>query len=113
MINTAWKFILVALAGWIHRKQEDVIGYLREENSVLSEQLGPGRLRFTDAQRRRLAAKAKALGRRGLRDVDTLVTPVGYHQNSKHVDSGSWGNEITGFALSEWLARCDCRFPGF
>ena len=75
MMPTAWKFILVALAGWIHRKQEDVIEYLREENRVLREQLGPARLRFTDAQRRRLAAKAKALGWRELRDVATLVTP--------------------------------------
>ena len=51
MMPTAWKFILVAMAGWIHRNQEDVIEYLREENRVLREQLGPARLRFTDAQR--------------------------------------------------------------
>ena len=67
MIPTAWKFILIALAGWINRQQEDVIEYLREENRVLREHLGSGRLRFTDSQRRRLAAKAKILGRRGLR----------------------------------------------
>ena len=48
---------------------------LQEENRVLREQLGPGRLRFTDAQRRRLAAQAKRLGRRGRRDRHTLVTP--------------------------------------
>ena len=53
----------------------NVIDYLQEENRVLREQLGPGRLRFTDAQRRRLAAKAKSLGRRVLRDLHTLVTP--------------------------------------
>ena len=29
----------------------------------------------SDAQRRRLAAKAKTLGRRGLRDITTIVTP--------------------------------------
>ena len=75
MIPTAWKFILIALGGWIHRQQEDVIAYLREENRVLREQLGPGRLRFTDPQRRRLAAKARALPHRALRDVATLVTP--------------------------------------
>jgi hypothetical protein len=43
--------------------------------SKRSEQLGPGRLRFTDAQRRRLAAKAKTLSRRVLRDLATIVTP--------------------------------------
>ncbi len=49
--------------------------YLREENRVLREQLGSGRLRFTDDQRRRLAAKAKLVGRRGLAHVAGIATP--------------------------------------
>jgi putative transposase len=69
------RFVLVALAGWMNQQQHDVIGYLQEENRVLREQLGPRRVRFTDAQRRRLAAKAKTLGRRVLRDFATIVTP--------------------------------------
>ena len=48
---------------------------LQEENRVLREQRGPGRLRVTDAQRRRLAAQATRLGRRVRRDRHTLVTP--------------------------------------
>jgi hypothetical protein len=60
------RFMLVALAGWINQEQRNVIDYLQEENRTLREQLGPGRLRFTDAQR--LAAKAKILGR-VLRDI--------------------------------------------
>jgi putative transposase len=47
---------------------------LREENRVLREQLGDRRLRLSDDQRRRLAAKAKGLGRKLLRDVATIVT---------------------------------------
>jgi putative transposase len=39
------------------------------------EQLGLRRLRFTDDQRVRLAAKAKALGRRVLKEIGSLVTP--------------------------------------
>jgi hypothetical protein len=69
------RFVLIALAGWMHQQQRDVIDYLQEENRVLRGQLGPGRLRFTDAQRRRLAAKAKTLSRRVLRDLATIVTP--------------------------------------
>src|SRR6267378_1583902 len=69
------QFVLVAFAGWINQQQRDVIDYLQEENRVLREQLGTRRLRFTDAQRRRLAAKAKTLGRRVLRDIGTIVTP--------------------------------------
>src|SRR3954466_14762166 len=52
-----------------------MIEYLREENRVLREQLGERRVRFNDDQRRRLAAKAKGLGRRRLAEVATLVTP--------------------------------------
>ena len=69
------QFLVVAVAGWINQQQRDVIDSLQEENRVRREQLGPGRLRFTDAQRRRLAAQATRLGRRGRRDRHTLVTP--------------------------------------
>ena len=69
------QFLVVAVAGWINQQPRDVIDSLQEENRVLREQLGPGRLRFTDAQRRRLAAQATRLGRRVRRDLHTLVTP--------------------------------------
>ena len=67
--------LVIALAGWLNRQQQVVIDYLIEENRVLKEQLGGQRLRFTDEQRMRLAAKAKLLGRRGLDELETLVTP--------------------------------------
>jgi hypothetical protein len=51
-----------------------VIEYLREENRVLREQLGDRRSRLSDDQRRRLAAKAKGLGRKLLAEVATIVT---------------------------------------
>src|SRR5712692_8308233 len=63
-LSSPLRFVLVALAGWMNQQQRHVIDYLQEENRALREQLGPGRLRFTDDQRRRLAAKAKTLGRR-------------------------------------------------
>src|ERR1700691_1251927 len=37
--------------------------------------MGGRRLRFTDTERRRLARKAQALGRKGLNELETLVTP--------------------------------------
>lgn len=49
--------------------------YLREENRVLRAALGKRRLVLSDAQRRRLAAKAKALGRGALQRLATIVTP--------------------------------------
>ena len=48
---------------------------MREENRALREQLKDKRIRFTDDQRRRLAAKGKPLGRKLLGEVCTLVTP--------------------------------------
>jgi len=42
---------------------------------VLREQLPDKRLRFTDAQRRRLATKGKAVGRKKLRELGAIVTP--------------------------------------
>lgn len=48
---------------------------LKEENRLLKERLGGRRLRLTDAERRRLARRAHALGRKALNELDTLVTP--------------------------------------
>jgi transposase InsO family protein len=62
-------------AGWVNRRQQHIIEYLGEENRVLREQLGGRRIQFTDVQRRRLAQRAKRVGRRGLFEVATLVTP--------------------------------------
>jgi hypothetical protein len=70
-----FRFVVIAVAGWMNQKQQYAIDYLREENRVLKEQLGTRRLRFTDDQRRRLAAKAKLVGRRVLDEIADLVTP--------------------------------------
>jgi hypothetical protein len=70
-----WQMLVAALAGWISREQDAVIEYLREENRVLKQQLGRKRLRLTDDQRRRLAVRGKAIGRRALTEVASLVTP--------------------------------------
>jgi hypothetical protein len=69
------RVVLISIAGWMNQRQQHAIDYLREENRVLREQLGGRRLRFTDNQRRRLAAKAKGLGRRVLAEIATIVTP--------------------------------------
>src|SRR6266849_1297104 len=69
------RLLLVTLAGWVNRRQQEVIDYLVEENRVLREQLGGRRVRLTDDQRRRLAARGQRLGRRALKRVATIVTP--------------------------------------
>jgi putative transposase len=69
------RFILLCLAGWINRQQQDAIAYLQEEVAVLREQLGPKRPKFTDAQRRRLAVRARKLKFGKLKEIASVVTP--------------------------------------
>ena len=66
--------MVTCVAGWMNRHQQVVIEYLQEEVRVLQEQLGR-RPRFNDDQRRRLARKAKTVGRKGLRRFAGIVTP--------------------------------------
>ena len=54
-----WQLLLVTLAGWINRQQQDVIAYIQEENRILRSKLKGKRNRFSDDERRRLAAKGK------------------------------------------------------
>jgi hypothetical protein len=70
-----FRLLLVAVAGWMNHEQQQIIDYLREENRVLRAQIGDRRLRFDDDQRGRLAVRAKALKRRVLREIGTIVTP--------------------------------------
>ena len=79
-----FQFLLVSVAGWMNQRQQQAIEYLREENRVLREQLGDRRMRFNDDQRRRLAVRAKGLGRKLLAEVASLVTPdtlLAWHQS--------------------------------
>jgi len=34
MKSHAWQILMVALAGWLNRQQQDVIKYLQEENHL-------------------------------------------------------------------------------
>jgi len=69
------QFIIATLALWLNRQQQAAIDYLKEQNRLLKEKLGDRRPHFTDAERRRLATRARALGRKLLSQLETLVTP--------------------------------------
>jgi len=70
-----WQLMLIILASWVNRQQQEVIEYLRVENSVFKEQLGKKRILLNNNQRRRLAVKGKLLGRQQLEQFGTLFTP--------------------------------------
>ena len=67
--------MIATLAVWLNRQRQEVIVCLKEENRLLKAKLGDQRIQFTDAERRRLAIRAKAIGRKLLSQLDTLVTP--------------------------------------
>ena len=71
----SFHLLVAVLLGWLEREQRDVITFLREENRVLRGQLPGRRMRFSDAERRRLAVLGGRLGRRTLGNVATIVTP--------------------------------------
>src|SRR6266850_3601343 len=68
-------FLLMIVAGWVHRHQLIIIEFLQAENRLLKERLRGKRIRFTDADRALLARKAKAVGRKALLELETIVTP--------------------------------------
>src|SRR6516225_3542930 len=68
-------FLLMIAAGWVHRHQLIVIEFLQAEYRLLKDRLRGQRIRFTDAERALLARKAKAMGRRALLELDTIVSP--------------------------------------
>ena len=65
----------MVVSGWVYRHQLVVIEFLQAENRLLKERLHGKRIRFTDAERAMLARKAKAVGRKALLKLDTLVCP--------------------------------------
>ena len=56
-----WQLLLLALAAWLNRQQQETIEYLITENQILKEKLGKKRILLNDDQRRRLAVKGKVL----------------------------------------------------
>ena len=86
-----FRFVLVAVAGWMNQRQLPAIDYLREENRVLREQIGEKRFRFNGRPAPKAGGKgAKGLGRKLLADVATIV----YSRNSPGVASQAHRTEI-------------------
>ena len=75
MLTLRAQLVVMLMAGWLNRHQQDVIEYLKEENRILREKLGKRRILLNDDQRRRLAVKGKTIGRKMLAEVASIVTP--------------------------------------
>src|SRR3984893_11193310 len=74
-VSPLLSFLLMILCGWVHRHQLIVIEFLQTENRMLKDRLRGKRIRFTDAERALIARKAKAVGRKALLELETIVSP--------------------------------------
>ncbi len=70
-----WQLFVTILAALINHYQQQVNDFQRVPIETLLESQGKKRIFFTDDQRRVLAIKAKALGRKALMELTTIVTP--------------------------------------
>jgi hypothetical protein len=59
---SAFQLLLMVVTGWLARREREIIVNLIEENRCLRRQLGNRRVRLTDDDRRRLAARAYRTG---------------------------------------------------
>jgi hypothetical protein len=95
------QFLLLVFAGWVNRRQVESLAYLQEENRVLREQLGDRRLRFTNAQRRRLAVKGRVLAAASWNFVITRYSPSAFAPRTARTSFERFGSD----ALSEQPTR--------
>ncbi len=61
MKTKPYTMLLMMMAGWLNRHQQDVIEYLKEENKILREKLGNKRILLNDSQKMRLSRLGKRL----------------------------------------------------
>ena len=73
--QSALTFLLMIFARWVNGHQLMIIEFLEAENRLLKLRLRGKHIRFADAERALLGRKAKAVGRKALLELDTIVSP--------------------------------------
>ncbi len=68
-------FLLVALSGMVTQRQQQILQFQNAQIEALLKKLGRKRLLLDDDQRRLLAVKAHAIGRKALLELTTIFTP--------------------------------------
>ena len=108
-----WQLLFIGVAGWMNRKQAQLIEYILEENRVLRELMGRKRLRFSEAQKRRLAAKARGISLGRLKEIARVVSPQTLIKWYRDLIAGKYngtrnrgpGRPLTGPDLTELVIR--------
>jgi hypothetical protein len=104
MVASPLHFLILVVSGWANRHQVEVIEYLQEENRIPRSKLGNKRLRFTDAERRRLARKARKLRRKTLSALEPILpsfsTGRGLSESLPHVQF--WRGTLHAWRRHRW-----------
>lgn len=79
---SASQLLLMVMTGWLARREGEIVKYLIEENRCLRRPLGTKRVRLTDDDRRRLAARA-------YRVAGVLSTTLPRSQRPTRYDGGA------------------------
>ncbi len=70
-----WQILMACLCGLVNERQQQIIEFQNAQIQALLKQHGRKRLLLNDDQRRLLAAKAHAIGRKALLQLTTIFTP--------------------------------------
>ena len=70
-----WHVAFALVSAWVNHRQQQIIAFQNDQIEALLKKLGKQRVMLTDDQRRQLAVKGKAIGRKALMEVTTIVTP--------------------------------------
>ena len=91
-----YHILLAAVIGWANERQQQIIEFQNDPIEALLEKLGGKRVLLTDDQRRLLAVKGHALGRKALLELTTIVTPdtlLRWHREHYHAERNHQGLE--------------------
>ena len=69
-----WHLAFVLLSALVNQRQQQIIEFQNTQIEALLKKLGKKRVLLNDDQRRLLAVKGKALGRKALMELTTIVT---------------------------------------
>ena len=87
-----WQLFFLILAGWVNREQQAMIEFQNAQIRILMQKMGRKRILLTDDQRRILAVKGKALGRKKNAEGTDHDRDSGYdHALAPPTDRGEMG----------------------
>ena len=70
-----WHVAFALVSAWVNHRQQQIIAFQNDQIEALLKKLGKKRVLLTGDQRRQLAVKGKAIGRKALMEITSIVNP--------------------------------------